>query len=99
MEVAWGGILRWEYFIILYINRRAERMYFELEVGFFKFLHCGRLEETKNVKAEEGGILNTIHCKKAFRYSRPQPGCHLPNSPWAGIMMSHINYSRLGRAW
>jgi hypothetical protein len=22
-----------------------------------------------------------IHCKKAFRYSRPQPGCHLPNSP------------------
>ncbi len=19
--------------------------------------------------------------KKAFRYSRPQPGCHLPNSP------------------
>jgi hypothetical protein len=27
--------------------------------------------------------------KKAFQYSRPQPGCHLPNSPWAGIMMSH----------
>ncbi len=24
--------------------------------------------------------------KKAFRYSRPQPGCHLPNSPWAGII-------------
>ncbi len=26
--------------------------------------------------------------KKAFRYSRPHPGCHLPNSPWAGIMTS-----------
>jgi hypothetical protein len=24
--------------------------------------------------------------KKAFRYFRPQPGCHLPNSPWAGII-------------
>jgi hypothetical protein len=23
--------------------------------------------------------------KKAFRYSRPQPGCHLPKTPWAGI--------------
>ncbi len=28
--------------------------------------------------------------KKAFRYSRPQPGCHLPNSPYAGIMTSYI---------
>jgi hypothetical protein len=27
--------------------------------------------------------------KKAFRHSRPQPGCHLPNSPWAGIMTSY----------
>ncbi len=26
--------------------------------------------------------------KKAFQYSRPQPGCHLSNSPWAGIMTS-----------
>ncbi len=24
--------------------------------------------------------------KKAFRYSRLQPGCHLPNSPWAVII-------------
>jgi hypothetical protein len=23
--------------------------------------------------------------RKAFRYSRPQPGYHLPNSPWAEI--------------
>jgi hypothetical protein len=23
--------------------------------------------------------------KKAFRFSRPQPGCHLPNSAWPGI--------------
>jgi hypothetical protein len=24
--------------------------------------------------------------KKAFRYSCPQPGGHIPNSPWAGII-------------
>ncbi len=27
-----------------------------------------------------------VHCKKGQRFSRPQPGCHLPNSPWAGII-------------
>jgi hypothetical protein len=40
-----------------------------------------------------------IHRKKPFGYSRPQPGCHLPNSPWAGIITSNINYYRLGRVW
>ncbi len=39
--------------------------------------------------------LELYTAKKAFRYSRPQPGSHLPNSPWAGIMMPYINYSRL----
>ncbi len=34
--------------------------------------------------------------KKASRYSRPQPGCHLP---WARIMTSYINYSRLVTSW
>jgi len=24
--------------------------------------------------------------KKGFPYSRLQPGCHLPNSPWPGII-------------
>ncbi len=24
--------------------------------------------------------------KKGLRFSRPQPGCHLPNSPWAGVI-------------
>jgi hypothetical protein len=23
--------------------------------------------------------------KKFYHFSRPQPGCHLPNSPWPGI--------------
>ncbi len=32
-----------------------------------------------------------IHRKKAFQYSRPQPGCHLPNSPWAVIMESLVS--------
>jgi hypothetical protein len=27
-----------------------------------------------------------IHCKKGKRFSRPQPGCHQPNSPWPGIV-------------
>jgi hypothetical protein len=26
------------------------------------------------------------HCKKYLLFSCPQPGCHLPNSPWAGII-------------
>jgi hypothetical protein len=30
-----------------------------------------------------------VHRKKAFGYSRPKLGCHLPNSPWAGIMTSY----------
>ncbi len=25
--------------------------------------------------------------KKGKRHFRPQPGCHLPNSPWAGIIL------------
>jgi hypothetical protein len=37
--------------------------------------------------------------KKPFRYCRAQPGCHLPNSPFAGIMTSYINYSCPGRVW
>jgi hypothetical protein len=28
-----------------------------------------------------------LHCKKkVLWFSRPQPGCHLPNSPWSGII-------------
>jgi hypothetical protein len=30
--------------------------------------------------AELSTAFDPIHRKKAFRYSRPQPGCHLPNS-------------------
>ncbi len=44
-------------------------------------------------------LVRQIHRKKAFWYSSPQPECHLPNCPWAGIMTSYINYSRLGRVW
>jgi hypothetical protein len=29
----------------------------------------------------------TLHCKKKrLAVSRPQPGCHLPNSPWPGMI-------------
>ncbi len=27
-----------------------------------------------------------LHCRKGWRHFRPQPGCHLPNSHWAGII-------------
>jgi hypothetical protein len=53
-------------------------------------------EPDKGKDTLEDYILTDYTVKKAFRYSRPQPGCHLPNSPWAGIMTSYcINYSRL----
>jgi hypothetical protein len=29
------------------------------------------------------GMGHTV--KKGYRFSCPQPGCHLPNSPWPGI--------------
>jgi hypothetical protein len=34
----------------------------------------------------ERGETGGVHCKKGYRFSRPQPGCHLPNSPWPGII-------------
>ncbi len=30
--------------------------------------------------------LDPLHCTKCYRFSRLQPGCHLPNTPWAGII-------------
>jgi hypothetical protein len=38
-----------------------------------------------DITLERVGGMN-IHCKKGYRFSRPQPGCHLPNSPWPGII-------------
>jgi hypothetical protein len=41
----------------------------------------------------------TLHRKKRFT-SFPSPaGMSLPNSPWAGIMTSYLNYSCPGRVW
>ncbi len=37
--------------------------------------------------------------KKCSRVSSLQPGCHLPNSPWAGIIQLWRRYSRPGRVW
>jgi hypothetical protein len=31
-------------------------------------------------------LLRQLHCKKGYWFSRRQPGCHLPNSPWPGII-------------
>ncbi len=43
---------------------------------------------------KSGGERDGMRKHFFFRYSRPQPECHLPNSPWAGIMTSYINYFR-----
>ncbi len=40
------------------------------------------LKSTASLRLKPFGI----HCKKGQRPSRHQPGCHLPNSPWPGII-------------
>jgi hypothetical protein len=40
----------------------------------------------KSFGAGQQEIFRTISGKKSFQYSHPQPGCHLPDSPWAGII-------------
>ncbi len=35
------------------------------------------------------------HCKKSLRFYRPQPGCHLPNSPWTGIIKLFLSRESL----
>ncbi len=40
-----------------------------------------------------------LHRKKAFRYYRHQPGCHVQNSSWAGIIYKWRHNSRPGRVW
>jgi hypothetical protein len=44
-------------------------------------------------------FLYFLHCKKRFA-SFPSPaGMSLPNSPWAGIMTTELNYSCPGGVW
>ncbi len=57
------------------------------------------IKEGVSMSCNNSGAFDLYTIKKAFRYSRSQPGCHLPNSPWAGIMTSYINYSCPGRVW
>jgi acetamidase/formamidase len=33
-----------------------------------------------------GTSIPYVHCKKRIAVSHPQPGCHLPNSPWLGMI-------------
>jgi hypothetical protein len=50
-------------------------------------------------------MLLRVHCKKIYWFPRPQPGCHLSNSPWPGIIdipsgdgaeIDYLFYSVLG---
>jgi hypothetical protein len=71
------------------------QMYKSTRKIFFLLHRCSKRRKVIILFVLKG----TVHRKKAFRYSRPQPGCHLPKSPWAGKMTSYINYSRLARVW
>ncbi len=31
-------------------------------------------------------LFESLHCKKIYRFSRPQPGSHSSNTPWPGII-------------
>ncbi len=42
------------------------------------------LEVFLNIMRHLRTIGHILHCKKGYRFSRPQPGCHSLNSPWAG---------------
>ncbi len=57
------------------------------------FLKSSKWVKGNRIKISACAGVQLLHRKKAFQYSRPQPGCHLPNSPWAGIMTSYIKYS------
>ncbi len=47
-------------------------------------------QRTDNVSQNKK--LYSIHCKKGYRFSRPQPGCHLPNSQVYNVQHSvHYN--------
>jgi len=49
-------------------------------------------------KLSEIQVLGFVYTlKKGLRYSCPQPGCHLPNSPWAGIICRFPVPGRFGQ--
>jgi hypothetical protein len=53
-----------------------------------RWLNQGNLVQGYNIPTPPG--LYTV--KKGYRFSRPQPGCHLPNPSWPGIIKSFIYY-------
>ncbi len=44
------------------------------------------LKLIKSTCQRENQSCRYLPCKKRFAFSRPQPECHLPNSPWRGII-------------
>ncbi len=55
----------------------------------------GLMTERANLLAVFSLDTEKIHCKKGYRFSRPQPGCHLQSLPGR----EELNYSQLGRVW
>ncbi len=55
---------------------------------------CPALFFTPRNRMEQWGMESLYTVKKGYRFSRPQSGCHLPNSLWPGIII----YSRPGKS-
>jgi hypothetical protein len=62
-------------------------MFFSPSLSFFMVLYFSEILLLSSKRI-------ALHCKKGYRFSRPQSGCHWPNSPWTG----RINY-RPERVW
>jgi hypothetical protein len=70
MDSFWSGLFNRLGRVNWLAKIRTTQLYHDTPKVINRYMHYAYLSE----------ILYTI--KKAFRYSRPLPGCHLPNSSW-----------------
>ncbi len=62
----------------------------------FKKVYKRSVDSEIGLSQRPDRLLRLVH---RSRVSRLQPGCHEPNSPWAGIIQLWRHYSRPGRVW
>ncbi len=77
LHISFYGIARWRKYVITHYNISP------LESNVFTRLLI-RLAGFAAQRAQCCRIPYTV--KNGYRFSRPQPGCHFPNSPWPGII-------------
>jgi hypothetical protein len=60
----------------------------EIEIKWQQRQFSAKKQRQLNLTATDTGKSErkqtAIHCKKGLAVFHPQPGCHLPNYPWAG---------------